>query len=214
MSVTRIYTNVCFEMNVFSQSFINEICPWRTLISKKKSQIYNLTTFLLMPQIYTNSLKEVLLMLYYIDKTWYHFIKEYLECSKFAFQKVEHPIKQPNRHTLEIKLPADTFWSSKTIGWVLGYTTVIGIISSVNQLLDAEKASVKFKSAATEHGITNVDFLKTPYYFDFVQMKALFGIKKQCNYTEELACVNNGRSSTNVGCSAHAGWWWFIKRNG
>ena len=88
---------------------------------------------------------------------------------------------------------------------MLGYTTVIGIISSVNQLLDAEKASVKFKSAATEHGITNVDFLKTPYYFDFVQMKALFGIKKQCNYTEELACVNNGRSSTNVGCSAHAG---------
>ena len=30
--------------------------------------------------------KTVLLMLYCIDKNWYHFIKEYLEqCSKFAF---------------------------------------------------------------------------------------------------------------------------------
>ena len=37
--------------------------------------------------------EEVLLMLYYIDKNWYHFIKEYLEkFSKFAFQDVACPV--------------------------------------------------------------------------------------------------------------------------
>ena len=32
-------------------------------------------------------------MLYYTDKNWYHFIKEYLEqISKFAFQEVACPV--------------------------------------------------------------------------------------------------------------------------
>ena len=44
-------------------------------------------------------------MLYYTDKNWYHFIKEYLEqISKFAFQEVARPIWWPNRHILEILL--------------------------------------------------------------------------------------------------------------
>ena len=44
-------------------------------------------------------------MLYYIDKNWYHFIKEYLEqISKFAFQEVARPVGWPNRHILEILL--------------------------------------------------------------------------------------------------------------
>ena len=42
-------------------------------------------------------------MLYYIDKNWYHFIKEYLEpFSKFAFQEVARPVRWPNKHILEI----------------------------------------------------------------------------------------------------------------
>ena len=41
--------------------------------------------------------KEVLLMLYYIDKNWHYLIKEYLEqFPKFAFQEVAHPVGQPN----------------------------------------------------------------------------------------------------------------------
>ena len=37
--------------------------------------------------------KEILLMLYYIDKNWYHIIKVYLDqFSKFAFQEVAHPL--------------------------------------------------------------------------------------------------------------------------
>ena len=49
--------------------------------------------------------KEVLIMLYYIDKNWYHFIKDYLEYfSKFAFQEVARPVRRPNRHILEILL--------------------------------------------------------------------------------------------------------------
>ena len=44
-------------------------------------------------------------MLYYTDKNWYHFIKEYLEqISKFAFQEVARPVGWPNRHILEILL--------------------------------------------------------------------------------------------------------------
>ena len=44
-------------------------------------------------------------MLYYIDKNWYHFVKEYLEqFSKFAFQEVARLVGQPNRHILEILL--------------------------------------------------------------------------------------------------------------
>ena len=43
-------------------------------------------------------------LLYYIDKSWYHFIKEYLEFSKFAFQEVACPVERPNRHVLEILL--------------------------------------------------------------------------------------------------------------
>ena len=44
-------------------------------------------------------------MLYYIDKNWYRFIKEYLEqISKFAFQEVACPVGWPNRHILEILL--------------------------------------------------------------------------------------------------------------
>ena len=44
-------------------------------------------------------------MLYYIDKNWYHFIKEYLEqISKFAFQEVARPVGWPNRLILEILL--------------------------------------------------------------------------------------------------------------
>ena len=44
-------------------------------------------------------------VLYYIDKNWYHFIKEYLEqFSKFAFQKVACPVRQPNRQILEVLL--------------------------------------------------------------------------------------------------------------
>ena len=52
-----------------------------------------------------NEKKYVLFMLYYIDKNWYHFIKEYLEqFSNFAFQKVAHPVSRLNRHILEILL--------------------------------------------------------------------------------------------------------------
>ena len=47
--------------------------------------------------------KEVLLMMYYIDKNWYHFIKEYI-FSKFAFQEVAHPVGQPNKNITEILL--------------------------------------------------------------------------------------------------------------
>ena len=44
-------------------------------------------------------------MLYYIDKNWCHFSREYLEqISKFAFQEVAHPVGWPNRHILEILL--------------------------------------------------------------------------------------------------------------
>ena len=44
-------------------------------------------------------------MLYYTDKNWYHFIKEYLQqISKFAFQEVARPVGWPNRHILEILL--------------------------------------------------------------------------------------------------------------
>ena len=58
-----------------------------------------------MPQIYTNSVKEALLILYYIEKNWYHFIKEYLEqFLKSASQDVPRPIGRPNRHILEILL--------------------------------------------------------------------------------------------------------------
>ena len=43
---------------------------------------------------------------------------------------------------------------------------IISITSLVNPLSNSEKASVMFKSAAAEHGITDADFLKTPNYFD------------------------------------------------
>ena len=43
---------------------------------------------------------------------------------------------------------------------------IINIISTVNSLSNTEKASVMFKSAAAEHGITDADFLKTPNYLD------------------------------------------------
>ena len=46
---------------------------------------------------------KVLLMLYYIDKNWYHLIKEYLEkSSKIAFQEVARPVGWRNRYILEI----------------------------------------------------------------------------------------------------------------
>ena len=66
-------------------------------------------------------------MLYYIDKNWYHFIKEYLEFSKFVFQEVAHPDQADI--FWKFYLPADTFWSPKTIGGVLGYTTGIHVQS-------------------------------------------------------------------------------------
>ena len=50
--------------------------------------------------------KKVLLMLYYIDKNWYHFInfiEEYLEqFSKFSFQKVARSVRPPKSHILEV----------------------------------------------------------------------------------------------------------------
>ena len=73
--------------------------------------------------------KIVLLMLYYIDKNWYHFIKEYLELfSKFAFQEVASPVRGPNRHILEILLTRRHTLVAKTIGRVLGYTNSICFI--------------------------------------------------------------------------------------
>ena len=58
-------------------------------------------------------------VLYYTDKNWCHFIKEYLEqFSKFAFQKGARPVGRPNRHILEVLL-----YSPKNVGRVLGYTT-------------------------------------------------------------------------------------------
>ena len=46
-------------------------------------------------------------VLYYIDNNRYHFIKEYLEQFScfFFFQNVAHPVRQPNRHILEVLLP-------------------------------------------------------------------------------------------------------------
>ena len=68
-------------------------------------------------------------MLYYTDKNWYHFIKEYLgHFSKFCFQKVARPVGRPNRHILEVLLARKhTLWSLKTVGQVLGYTTAVYI---------------------------------------------------------------------------------------
>ena len=49
-------------------------------------------------------------VLYYIDKNWYHFIKEYLEqFSKFAFQKVACLVGQPDIFW-KFYSPADTLW--------------------------------------------------------------------------------------------------------
>ena len=60
-----------------------------------------------------------MLMLYYIDKNSYLFIKVYLESfSKFAFQEVACPVGQLNRHILEILLArrqtlvAQNHWAS------------------------------------------------------------------------------------------------------
>ena len=54
--------------------------------------------------------KEVLLMLYYINENWSHFIKEYLEWfSKFAFQEVAHPVGRPNRHFGNFTCPQTHF---------------------------------------------------------------------------------------------------------
>ena len=69
--------------------------------------------------------KEVLLMLYYIDKNWHYFIKEYLkQFSKFAFQEVGRPVGQPSRHILEILLAHRQKLVAKTVRRVSGYTTV------------------------------------------------------------------------------------------
>ena len=43
-------------------------------------------------------------MLYYIDKNGYHFIKEYIIFSEFAFQEVTRPVGQPNSNISEILL--------------------------------------------------------------------------------------------------------------
>ena len=59
-------------------------------------------------------------MLYYTDKNWYHFIKEYLEqISKFAFQEVARPIWWPNRHILEILLAYRHTLVARTVRQVL-----------------------------------------------------------------------------------------------
>ena len=63
-------------------------------------------------------------MLYYIDKNWYHFIKEYLEqISKFAFKKLFTQSGDQADIFWKFYLPADTLWLPKTVGQVLGYTT-------------------------------------------------------------------------------------------
>ena len=44
-------------------------------------------------------------MLYYADKNWYHFIKEYLGYfSEFSFQEVAGSVGRLNRHIFEILL--------------------------------------------------------------------------------------------------------------
>ena len=43
-------------------------------------------------------------MLYFINKNWYHFIKKYLEFSKFIFQEAARPVGQPKRYILGISL--------------------------------------------------------------------------------------------------------------
>ena len=71
--------------------------------------------------------KEVLLILYYMDKNcWYHFRKEYLDkFSKFAFQEVARPVEQPKRCiSWNFNSSADSLCSPKTFRQVLAYTTV------------------------------------------------------------------------------------------
>ena len=85
--------------------------------------------------------KEVLLMLYYINKNWYHFIKEYVErFSKFVFQEVACPVGQLEIF-LKFYLPTDTLWMLKTVGRVLGHTTA-GTHSHQITCLQCMKSSV------------------------------------------------------------------------
>ena len=54
-------------------------------------------------------------MMYYNDKNWHDFIKEYLKSfSKFAFQEIACPVRQLNIFW-KFYLPADTLLSPKTV---------------------------------------------------------------------------------------------------
>ena len=60
---------------------------------------------------------------YYIDKNWYHFIKEYNNFQNLLFRKL---LAQSGNQTdifWKFYSPTDICWSPKTVGRVLGYTT-------------------------------------------------------------------------------------------
>ena len=62
-------------------------------------------------------------MLYYIPKNRYYIIKEYLEqFSKFAFQEVTRPVRQPNTFTSILPAHRHTFVAQNHRTSV-GYTT-------------------------------------------------------------------------------------------
>ena len=65
-----------------------------------------------------------MLKLYYVDKNWHHFIKEYLEYfSKFTFQEVARLVGRLNRHILEILLACRHTLVAQNLGArELGYT--------------------------------------------------------------------------------------------
>ena len=68
--------------------------------------------------------KEVLLMLYYLDNTWYYFIKNiYNSFQNLLFRKLLAQLGNQTDIFWKFYSPADILWSPKTVGRVLGYTT-------------------------------------------------------------------------------------------
>ena len=96
--------------------------------------------------------KEVLLMLYDMDKNWYHFIKNISNnFQNLLFRKLLSQLGNQADIFWKFYSPADILWSPKTVARVVGYTTgsyweeieyfLLNSILSTNQKIVVSKTS-------------------------------------------------------------------------
>ena len=98
--------------------------------------------------------KEVLLILYYLDNTWYYFIKNiYNSFQNLLFRKLLAQLGNQTDIFWKFYSPADILWSPKTVGRVLGYNTdffntAFNILVVWHNLSMSESARARAKAIA------------------------------------------------------------------